>query len=278
MYDYVQYNFHSSLAEVNADSTNWAAIKIAIERVEGLSLEESEFETAIGLVKVIGLLNIFASSATKIDSDFLVQYARLSIGISDISPLITKLVKAKIIRFAKYKSKFILFEGTDVDIEMGLYNASLECKRVDDYIDRLKQLCTFRLSVANAHYYRTGTPRYFEYQITDEPITKVCQGEIDGIIDLIFAKGNDYSGIIDKCLSYKSIAVAYCVFKNAQEIIDHIFEIDKLHWVRDFYVKDENDKVAHKEIESLVEYEKSLLNKSVTDSLFSDNVQWRICW
>ena len=187
------------MSEVNADSTNWAAIKIAIERVEGLSLEESEFETAIGLVKVIGLLNIFASSATKIDSDFLAQYARLSISISDISPLITKLVKAKIIRFAKYKSKFILFEGTDVDIEMGLYNASLECKRVDDYIDRLKQLCTFRLSVANAHYYRTGTPRYFEYQITDEPITKVCQGEIDGIIDLIFAKGNDYNLNILQC-------------------------------------------------------------------------------
>lgn len=80
VYDYVQYNFHSSLTEVNADSTNWSAIKIAIERVEGLPLEESEIETAIGLVKVIGLLNIFASSATKIDSDFLSKYARLSMG------------------------------------------------------------------------------------------------------------------------------------------------------------------------------------------------------
>lgn len=47
VYDYVQYNFHSSLTEVNADSTNWSAIKIAIERVEGLPLEESEIETAI---------------------------------------------------------------------------------------------------------------------------------------------------------------------------------------------------------------------------------------
>ena len=274
VYDYVQYNFHSSLTEVNADSTNWSAIKIAIERVEGLPLEESEIETAIGLVKVIGLLNIFASSATKIDSDFLAQYARLSMGANDILPLMGKLEKAQIIRFAKYKSKYILFEGTDVDIEMGLYNASLECKRTDDYIDKLKQLFIFRISIANAHYYRTGTPRYFEYQITDEPITKVRRGENDGIIDLIFAKDNGYSIITDECLSYKGIAVAYCVFKNAQEIIDHIFEIDKLYWVRDFYIKDENDKVAHKEIESLIEYEKSLLNKSVTDSLFSDNVQW----
>lgn len=274
VYDYIQYNFHSSLIEVNADSTNWSAIKISIERVEGLPLEEIEIEAAISIVKVIGLLNIFASSATKIDLDFLVQYARLSMDLNDISLLISKLEKSQIIRFAKYKSKYILFEGTDVDIEMGLYNASLECKRTDDYIDKLKELFTFRISIANAHYYRTGTPRYFEYQITDEPITKVRQGEIDGVIDLIFAKNNDYSTMTDKCLSQNGIAVAYCVFKNTQEIIDHIFEIDKLNWVRDFFIKDENDKVAHKEIESLVQYEKSLLNKSVTDSLFTDNVQW----
>lgn len=274
VYDYVQYNFHSSLTELNADSTNWSAIKIAIERVEGLPIEESEIEAAINIVKIIGLLNIFASAATRIDLNFLVQYANLSMGLNDISSLIGKLEKSQIIRFAKYKSKYILFEGTDIDIEMGLYNASLECKRTDDYIDKLKQLFTFRISIANAHYYRTGTPRYFEYQITDEPITKIRQGEIDGVIDLIFAKDNDYTTITDKCLSQKGIAVAYCIFKNTKEIIDHIFEIDKLNWVRNFFIKDENDKIAHKEIESLVEYEKSLLNKSVSDSLFSSNVQW----
>lgn len=274
VYDYIQYNFHSSLTEVNADSTNWSAIKIAIERVEGLPLPEEEIETAIQLVKVIGLLNIFASSATQIDAAFLSQYAKLAMGLQDIKPLMGKLEKAKIIRFAKYKSKYILFEGTDVDIEMGLYNASLECKRTDDYIDKLKRLFNFRISIANAHYYRTGTPRYFEYQITSEPITKVKQGEIDGIINLIFVRYNDFSETLAECQNTKDIAIAYCVFQNAQEIIDHIFEIDKLNWVRDFYIEDENDKVAHKEIENLIQYEKSLLNKIVTDSLYSNNVQW----
>lgn len=273
VYDYIQYNFHSSLTEVNADSTNWSAIKIAIERVEGLPLSEPEIETAIQLVKVIGLLNIFASSATKIDSDFLSQYAQLSMGIDDITPLIGRLEKAQIIRFAKYKTKYILFEGTDVDIELGLYQASLECKRTEDYIDKLKRLFNFRISIANAHYYRTGTPRYFEYQITNAPITKFHQGEIDGIIDLVFSY-NNLSAVTNECLSPKGIAVAYCVFKNAEEIIDHIFEIDKLNWVRDFYIEDENDKVAHKEIANLIQYEQQLLNKAVTDSFFSDDVQW----
>lgn len=274
VYDYIQYNFHSSLTEVNADSTNWSAIKIAIERVEGLPLSESEIETAIQLVKVIGLLNIFASSATQIDADFLSQYAMLAMNLQDIHPLMSKLEKAKIIRFAKYKSKYILFEGTDVDIEMGLYNASLECKRSDDYIDKLKQLFYFRISIANAHYYRTGTPRYFEYQITSEPITKIKHGEIDGIINLIFVKDKNYAETLTACQNNTGIAIAYCIFKNAQEIIDHIFEIDKLNWVRNFYIEDENDKVAHKEIENLILYEKSQLNKIVTDSLYSDNVQW----
>ena len=274
VYDYIQYNFHSSLTEVNADSTNWSAIKIAIERVEGLPLPEEEIETAIQLVKVIGLLNIFASYATQIDAAFLSQYAKLAMGLQDIQPLMGKLEKAKIIRFAKYKSKYILFEGTDVDIEMGLYNASLECKRTDDYIDKLKRLFNFRISIANAHYYRTGTPRYFEYQITSEPIAKVKQGEIDGIINLIFVRDNAFSETLAECQNTKGVAIAYCVFHNAQEIIDHIFEIDKLNWVRDFYIEDENDKVAHKEIENLIQYEKSLLNKIVTDSLYSNNVQW----
>lgn len=274
VYDYVQYNFHSSLAEVNADSANWSAIKVAIERVEGLPLTESEIETAIRIIKVIGLLNIFASSATKIDANFLARYAALAMDLQDIQPLMSKLEKSQIVRFAKYKSKYILFEGTDVDIEMGLYNATLECKRTDDYIDKLKQLFNFRISIANAHYYRTGTPRYYEYQITDAPITKIQQGEIDGIVNLIFVRDTDYTQTLDECQNSNGVAIAYCVFRNAQEIIDHIFEIDKLEWVRDYYIKDENDKVAHKEIENLIEYERALLNKVVTDSLYSDNVQW----
>lgn len=273
VYDYIQYNFHASLTEVNADSANLSAIKIAIERVEGLPLEETEIETAIGLVKIIGSINIFASSATRVDIDFLVQYVRLSMNIEDVSLLINKLEQAQIIRFARYKSKFILFDGTDVDIELGLYNASLECKRTDDFVDKLRHLLSFHGLIANAHYYRTGTPRYFEYQITDEPVTIIHKGEIDGVINLIFSKSNNPSMVLEECLSKKGIAVVYCIFENSKEISNHIFEIDKLDWVRDFYV-DEHDKVANREIDNLIEYEKTLLNKSVADSLFSDNVRW----
>jgi hypothetical protein len=36
VHDYIIYNFHSYLSEVNTDSANWRAIRVALERVEGL--------------------------------------------------------------------------------------------------------------------------------------------------------------------------------------------------------------------------------------------------
>ena len=274
VHDYIIYNFHSFLNEANTDSTNWSGIKVAIERVEGLNLSSEDIEKSISLVKVIGLLGIFASSSMVVDLPFLEEYASLAMGYKDIAPIVKKLEQTKIIRFAKYKSKYILFEGTDVDIEMGLYNASVECKRTEDFIDKLKSLFEFKVSIANSHYYRTGTPRFFEYQITSTPISKFVPNEIDGVINLVFCRKEDISQIEEQCLSYTGLPIAYCIFKNSDLIIDHIFEIDKLNWVRDYYVADENDKVANKEIDNLLEYEKSILNKIVIDSLFSNNVEW----
>ena len=44
--------------------------------------------------------------------------------------------------------------------------------------------------------------------------------------------------------------------------------------MRDYYVADENDKVANREIANLLVHEKSMLNKNIMESLFSDNVTW----
>lgn len=186
MYDYVQYNFHSSLTEVNADSTNWSAIEYHWA-CWGFRWNR-EVETAIRLVKVIGLLQHFCLFGSKINSDFPCSICPIVNGGNDILPLMGKLEKAQIIRFAKYKSKYILFEGYWCWYSNGaLQRLPLECKRTDDYIDKLSNFL-------HSHFNRQCSllpnrdATLFEYQITDEPITKVRQGEIDGIIDLIFAK------------------------------------------------------------------------------------------
>lgn len=274
VYDYITYSFYSRLQEINEDSTNWSAIKIAIERAEGLNEENKFIESSVKIIKSVGLLSIFASPATVIDKKFLCEYSTVSMGISNPGVIIDKLEKVQILRFAKYKSKYILFEGTDIDIEAGLYEAARECKRPDAIAEKLSDYFDFKIALANAHYFRTGTPRYFQYVLTSDIVEKVPSGEIDGYINLLFAPKNELSSIIEHASRAYGQAIVYCIFNNTDEIVDHLYEIDKLVWVRDCYVADDNDKVAHKEIANLIAHEQEMLNRVVVDNLFTSKVSW----
>lgn len=269
VYEYISYNFYTYLQEINEDSTNWAAIYNAIERVEGLPINSEKINTAIKLVKIIGLLNIFASASTTIDADFLKTYCSNAVDQDYIADVLATLESAQIIRYAKYKSKYILFEGTDVDIEAGLYEAARVCKQPTAIAERLADLLDNKLMLANAYFFKTGTPRFFQYSVTAEPIEKVDKGEIDGYINLLFQIDHK-----ERCLQVVDEAIIYCIYKDTQEIVRHLHEIDKLIWVREYYITDHNDKVALREIENLIEYEKTLLNKSVLDRLFTNDVEW----
>ena len=66
VYDYLIYNFYSALSEVNADSTNWTAMRVALERVGSGAIKPEYIADAEKLVKTIGLLNLFGSAATSI--------------------------------------------------------------------------------------------------------------------------------------------------------------------------------------------------------------------
>ena len=71
---------------------------------------------ALKIVKSIGLLNLFYNGVV-VDLAFLETYALKALGIKNPRGIIEKLTANKIIRFAAYKSQFILFEGTDINIE-----------------------------------------------------------------------------------------------------------------------------------------------------------------
>lgn len=274
VHDYIVYNFFSSLSEVNDNSANWSALKIAIDRASCLKTTDANIENSIALVKVIGIMNIFGPASAVLDKDVLCEYARLAMNIDNTDELIKLLEKHQVIRYAKYKSRYILFEGTDVDIEAGLFEAAKECKKPEVVASRLNDYFEFRVQLANAHYFRTGTPRYFQYLLTGTPAESVPYSETDGYVNLIFPESLDNDRVKDLCLAVSNQAILYCVFHNTESITAHLYEIDKLGWVRDYYVADDNDKVALREIAKLIEHEKALLNQAILGSLFSDDVEW----
>lgn len=275
VHDYILCHYNSYLSEANSDSTNWTAIRIAIERVEGCRQTDEFIEDAIKIIKAIGLLNIFATSSATIDDEFLVQYASLSMNIENPTSIIGTLVHLNIIRYAKYKSKYILYEGTDVDLDAALFEASRAVRRNTDIIRKLQTNFNFKVILANAYYYKKGTPRYFEYQLSEIPITSIPDGEVDGIINLLFSPPDQLNEIRKSLSEQTDQAIIYCLFKKLEPILDTIYQIDKLQWTKDCFIADESDRVALREVDKQINYERSVLAQIINKSIFDNNaVDW----
>ncbi len=267
VYDYISYNLYSALAETNLDSTNWRAISVAIERVGSGILAKNYIESAEKIVKTIGMLNLFHAGVV-VDKYFLTTYAECALGISNAEPIIEKLVSNKIIRYAAYKSQYILFEGTDINIEDELYKAASLVPMPRLVISDLEQYVNDNVVVASASYYKTGTPRYFKFVYTNEPIDTEPIGDVDGYVNIIFPLENIKENVVSvsqRC----GKAILYAYFEETEGIVKHLYEIKKLQYLLDNVVLD--DRVAKAEILNQQAYEKQMLNAVINQSLDANN-------
>ncbi|MDE6696039.1 MAG: hypothetical protein K2K25_04090, partial [Muribaculaceae bacterium] len=168
VYDYLTYHFYSAINEMNADTTGWRSISVAIERVEGSTLSEQEIEKCLKIVKTVGILNMFFNGIV-IDSEFLAVYGEHALGITDVPEVIKTLENMKILRFANYKSQYILYEGTNLNLDSELFKAASIVPTPQLSVDEIAPYIKQKATVASASYYKTGTPRYFEHRIFNEP-------------------------------------------------------------------------------------------------------------
>ena len=278
VYDYIVFNFYSYLKDANVDSMSWSSMQVSIERVEGLDWDTGEQLTnAIKIVKAIGLLNLFGIASFAMSPEQMAEYARLAMAVQDADNIIGKLKRLKIIRYAEYKQRLLLFEGTDIDLEFEIRKASTQVARPVSFIDDLRKFINSRISPVKAHYYHKGTPRYFEYEIREDAVDMTPSGDIDGYIELIFSANANALDTIKETSANTEHAVIYAYFNNTEEIIDHLYNIKKYEYILTKVLIDKNaDRVAYGEIQELKEYEETLLNKAVSDNLFAyrNRVTW----
>lgn len=231
VYDYLVYNFYSFLSEANADSMNWTSMRVAIERVESGVIHAAHITDALKIVKSIGLLTLFGNSTTSISKELLITYAQKALAIKNPEKIIEVLTTQKIIRFASYKSSYILFEGTDLNLEDELFNAANIVQKPAAEISNLSPYLTQKAIAVSEEYYRNGTPRYFEFVAKNEAEPMMPQNDIDGYVQLVFPlddQGIDSTLAISKESPYANIFV---VFTNVDKITKHLYEIAKLQYL-----------------------------------------------
>lgn len=276
VYDYIYYTFYSYLKEANTDSMNWSSMQVSIERVEGQSWDTPEqMLQAVNIIKAIGLLNLFSVAGFRLSKESLANYVTQAMQIPDAQHIIEKLEQKKIIRYAAYKDRVMLFEGTDVDLEAEIHNAGLMVSRPVAFVDELTVFFNHRISPVKAHFYQKGTPRFFDYRLYDAPEEQVPKGDTDGYIELIFSTRKDALEEIKKASADSEHALIFAYFIDTENIIDHLYNIKKYNYLTDKVIKKE-DIVAVKEIQKLKEYEENMLNKAISDNLFS--YKNRVVW
>jgi hypothetical protein len=142
-------------------------------------------------------------------------------------------------------------------------------------VDELTVFFNHRISPVKAHFYQKGTPRFFDYKLFEEPTELVPKGDTDGYIELIFSTRKDALEEIKRFSADSEHALIFALFVDTDNIIDHLYNIKKYNYLTDKVIKKE-DLVAVKEIQKLKEYEENLLNKAISDNLFS--YKNRVVW
>lgn len=271
VFDYLLHNYYSYLStKYNSDYPHWAAIRRAIDRVEGKF--EAGVEEASKLVKTLGLLNIFTSEQAILDKEFLIAYARFSLGIDSAEELLRALEDKKVIRYRAFKQRFVLFEGTDLDFEHALLEAAVKVDTVKNVVSPLKKQFDFPYILAKSVSYQKGTPRFFNFQLSEAPLATPPQGEIDGTINLIFSESLDPEEV-RQFSQQEAQAILYAVYRHTKQIKDMLFEIAKTEYV----IKDNHeDRVAVEELTQLKEHQQETLNHHVLQCLHEerDDVVW----
>ncbi len=275
-YDYIYYSFYSYLKDANADSMNWSSMQVALERVEGQTWDtEEELLQAINIIKALGMMNLYGVAGFRLSRESLAEYACKAMNIPNALDVIEKLEKKKIIRYAVYKDRVMLFEGTDVDLEAEIFEAEKIVARPVAFVDELNVFFNRRISPVKAHFYQKGTPRFFDYKLYEEPLDIVPTGDNDGYIELIFSTNKHAIEEIKKFSKESENALIFAYFVDTENIVDHLYNIKKYNYLIDRVIKKE-DLVAVKEVQKLKEYEENLLNKAISDNLFS--YKNRVVW
>ncbi len=158
LYDYVSASLggrlHGHLGR------EWVQVETALRR-----LPAGAVELDAALIKTIGLLGIFGDAAGISASSEVLQV--VFEGRSGLDEALTRLKKASLIIFRKYRGAFQLYEGSDLDVEALVRDALSQIDVRSNLIARLERVAPPRPIVARRHLFETGTLRFFDLRYVD---------------------------------------------------------------------------------------------------------------
>ena len=273
LYDYLMYTYFGVLStKANPNFQQWSNIRVSLEKIDGLFPGEQQSD-AEAMIKTIGLLNIFSNASAKLEPQFYISYSKLALGIKDPEEILRALTSKLIIRYVRHNFRYTFVGSSELDIELAIDDAGKLVEKVSNVVHHLNQYFEFPFIPAKSAFYEKGTPRFFQFKLTEEPIRQIPEGEVDGFINLVISEDAKAVKRIEQTSAEEKECIVYGFYKNTVEIRNTLFEIQKIEKVKE---SNKEDKIAIKELNNIKEHYVKLLNHFVIDNLYSNNgnVTW----
>lgn len=273
---YLTTHFRSALHEAHADALGWQAMQLATERVETADWpSHTQLVDAVKVVRTIGLLHLFGGGGLKMNHELLARYLEWSMDMAGASAVLHSLVQRRIIRFADYRGHYVLFEGTDFNIEGEVAKATTMVEQPTALADEIAHYLPETLISVRAHSYRTGTPRTFVQRCVSAPHDWQPEGATDGFLQLVVSTGTDVLAQVKTVSAATKHANVYVVCQSVEEIVAHLHRIKVYHHVLNDVIKDRSDRVAVRELEQQLQHEHELLQQHLQSLL---TMEQKVVW
>ncbi|MFT4661673.1 MAG: hypothetical protein ACI8XB_001953 [Patiriisocius sp.] len=272
VFDYLRKNLSAALqdGEMNPHKVQWNAASKALEKAQAF-VPLDQINLAEDILKTIALVNIFTKDGGLLDQEFIENYCSADKKL--VSALLGILDQNRVIKFFRYKNKYNFIDGTDVDIQQELINAS---KHIDQNIDVTAKLSAyFNLSIVSVKkvFYDYGTPRYFEYRFIDS-VDDIIEpsGNIDGYINVIVTNKNKVGAAIKTATHDTKAAQVYVLYKEYELLKEHLLEIDKINFLLEKHIED-------KVVTNILNEEKHFISRNLEEDFLnakfnSGKVKW----
>lgn len=281
-WSYIQSNFDFILSR-SSDARRWLLAQESLDKLYAqATVSKINTELASSILKFIALLEIFKSNSGLVASHELIHHLFAS-QHTELDEVLNQLRELSIIRESYDKSGFVLFDGSDFDIDTALDSALEQVVDID--YERLNKIASFQPIVAKKNYHETGTIRWMNISVIpfklwkDDP-TALSHGFNNSMFGawLILVPSNttEYEEALESLntrIDYDpKKPVILGVTQRYQEINDYARELLALEWIEKNTASLMGDRFARHEIDNRKSHVSLSINQIIND--VKQEIEW----
>lgn len=253
LWDYLQSNFEAAILS-SPDARRWALAHDVLERCAARGAGDVE-QSVLKTIAIFELLKERSGLTADLET---LALALIGTSEADVKAALASLEKQSEIVFRKHAGTFVLYAGSDFDVETRLGEVLSEASDID--LDLVRLLADLQPMLAKRHYEETGAMRWFE--MTIDPVAALEEtgppktaeeviGRIVYALPMAGESGKETRALCKRAASARTsfpLIVGY--LSEASKLLDLARELAGLNALEKRFPELQGDPVARKEIDA----------------------------